>query len=80
MKLKTVHWKFLESLEPPRVVHARCTDVISKENVFGQVTCRFHTKQVWLHIVYDTPLKKFANLIMYNWTKTYVNTSDPRSV
>lgn len=35
--LKTIRWKFLESLEPPRVVHARCTDVISKENIFGQV-------------------------------------------
>lgn len=34
---KTIHWKFLESLEPPRVVHARCTDVVSKENIFGQV-------------------------------------------
>ncbi|XP_053615959.1 large ribosomal subunit protein mL45 [Plodia interpunctella] len=43
--LKTIRWKFLESLEPPRVVHARCTDIVSKENVFGQVTVRFHTRQ-----------------------------------
>lgn len=43
---KTIHWKFLKSLEPPRVVHARCTDVITKENIFGQVTVRFHTQQV----------------------------------
>ncbi|CAG9793219.1 unnamed protein product [Diatraea saccharalis] len=42
---KTIHWKFLDSLEPPRVVHARCTDVISKENIFGQLTVRFHTRQ-----------------------------------
>lgn len=42
---KTIRWKFLESLEPPRVVHARCTDIISKENIFGQVTVRFHTRQ-----------------------------------
>ncbi|CAG4985557.1 unnamed protein product [Colias eurytheme] len=42
---KTIRWKFLESLEPPRVVHARCTDVVSKENIFGQVTVRFHTRQ-----------------------------------
>ncbi|XP_041983045.1 probable 39S ribosomal protein L45, mitochondrial [Aricia agestis] len=42
---KTIRWKFLDSLEPPRVVHARCTDVISKENIFGQVTVRFHTRQ-----------------------------------
>ncbi|XP_037036456.1 probable 39S ribosomal protein L45, mitochondrial [Bradysia coprophila] len=43
---KTIHWKFLKSLEPPRVVHARCTDIVTKENIFGQVTVRFHTQQV----------------------------------
>ncbi|XP_055378184.1 probable 39S ribosomal protein L45, mitochondrial [Condylostylus longicornis] len=42
---KTIHWKFLQSLEPPRVVHARVTDVISKENLFAQITVRFHTQQ-----------------------------------
>ncbi|XP_037868046.1 large ribosomal subunit protein mL45 isoform X2 [Bombyx mori] len=55
--LKTIRWKFLESLEPPRVVHARCTDVISKENIFGQVTVRFHTRQQLA--VYD----RFGRLI-----------------
>ncbi|XP_034836154.1 large ribosomal subunit protein mL45 [Maniola hyperantus] len=44
-RLKTIRWKFIESLEPPRVVHARCTDVISKTNIFGQITVRFHTRQ-----------------------------------
>lgn len=43
---KTIHWKFLQSLEPPRVVHARCTDLITKENIFAQVTVRFHTQQI----------------------------------
>ncbi|XP_052866685.1 probable 39S ribosomal protein L45, mitochondrial [Anopheles cruzii] len=43
---KTIHWKFLKSLEPPRVVHARCTDVITKENIFAQVTVRFHSQQI----------------------------------
>lgn len=43
---KTIHWQFVKSLEPPRVVHARCTDVISKDNIFGQVTVRFHTQQM----------------------------------
>lgn len=42
---KTIHWDFLKSLEPPRVVHVRCTDVISKDNIFAQVTVRFHTQQ-----------------------------------
>lgn len=43
---KTIHWKFVKSLEPPHLVHARCTDLITKENVFGQVTVRFHTQQI----------------------------------
>lgn len=43
---KTIHWKFLKSLELPRMVHARCTEMISKDNIFGQVTIRFHTEQV----------------------------------
>ncbi|XP_023953965.2 probable 39S ribosomal protein L45, mitochondrial [Bicyclus anynana] len=42
---KTIRWRFLESLEPPRVVHARCTDVVSKQNIFGQITVRFHSRQ-----------------------------------
>lgn len=51
VKDKTIHWSFLKSLEPPRVVHARVTDVISKENLFAQVTVRFHTQQ--LLAIYD---------------------------
>ncbi|XP_044265050.1 probable 39S ribosomal protein L45, mitochondrial [Tribolium madens] len=48
---KTIHWKFIKNIELPRVVHARCTDVITKENVFGQTTVRFHTQQMLA--VYD---------------------------
>ncbi|XP_046432011.1 large ribosomal subunit protein mL45 [Neodiprion pinetum] len=48
---KTIHWKFIQSLEPSRVVQARCTEVITKDNVFGQLTVRFHTQQVLA--VYD---------------------------
>ncbi|XP_063993208.1 large ribosomal subunit protein mL45 [Diachasmimorpha longicaudata] len=48
---KTIRWKFLQSLTPPRVVHARCTDLITKDNVFGQLTVRFHTQQTLA--VYD---------------------------
>lgn len=42
---KTIRWKFLKSLELPYVIHARCTDIITKENIFAQVTVRFHTQQ-----------------------------------
>ncbi|XP_012281436.1 probable 39S ribosomal protein L45, mitochondrial [Orussus abietinus] len=48
---KTIHWKFLESLEPARAVHVRCTDMITKENIFAQITVRFHTQQ--LLAIYD---------------------------
>ncbi|KAK2588710.1 hypothetical protein KPH14_001600 [Odynerus spinipes] len=43
---KTIRWKYLESLEPPRVVHARHTEVISKDNLFAQLTVRFHSQQM----------------------------------
>lgn len=43
---KTLHWSFLKSVEPPRVVHARVTDIITKDNLFAQITVRFHTQQV----------------------------------
>ena len=43
---KTVRWQLLKSLEPPRVVHVRHTDLLNKENVFAQVTVRLHTQQV----------------------------------
>ncbi|XP_045613663.2 uncharacterized protein [Procambarus clarkii] len=58
----TVRWQFLGSLEPPRVVHARCTDLISKDNVFAQVTVRFHTKQKPL-LFPVTPASKLARRI-----------------
>ncbi|XP_076625579.1 mitochondrial ribosomal protein L45 isoform X1 [Colletes latitarsis] len=43
---KTIHWTYLESLEPARLVCARCTNLITKENVFAQVTIRFHSQQI----------------------------------
>ncbi|KAF5299104.1 hypothetical protein FQR65_LT09462 [Abscondita terminalis] len=51
MENKTINWKFIKNLELPRVVHARCTDIVTKENIFAQVTVRFHTQQVLA--VYD---------------------------
>ena len=46
-----IRWSFIKSLEPPRVVHARLTNVMSDDNVFGQVTVRFHSQQTFA--VYD---------------------------
>ena len=43
---RTLRWNFIKSLEPPRVAHIRTTNVVSKENIFAQVTVRLHTQQV----------------------------------
>jgi len=56
-KRKTVRWNFIKSLEPPRVVHVRHAEVFDKENIFGQLTVRFHTQQTLA--VYD----RFGRLI-----------------
>ena len=49
LERKSVYWDFVKSLEPPRVVHIRAMDMLEKDNVFGQVTVRFHTQQVILN-------------------------------
>ncbi|XP_044300541.1 39S ribosomal protein L45, mitochondrial isoform X2 [Varanus komodoensis] len=46
-RYKTIRWSFLESLEPPRVVHVRCPTMVNKENLYGQVTVRMHTRQIY---------------------------------
>ncbi|VDL57909.1 unnamed protein product [Hymenolepis diminuta] len=46
LKLRTLHWDFVGSLEPPRVVSCRTEEALGKGNVFGQVTIRFHTQQL----------------------------------
>ncbi|GBO05100.1 putative 39S ribosomal protein L45, mitochondrial [Araneus ventricosus] len=45
-KNKTIVWKFIQQLEPPRIVHIRTTELVSKSNIFAQITCRLHTQQV----------------------------------
>lgn len=49
-RYKTIRWRFVESLELPKVVHARCPDMVSKGNLYGQVTVRMHSKQVHLAV------------------------------
>lgn len=48
LELKTFKWNFVRSIEPPRVVHVRVTDMMSKENLYAQVTVRLFTQQVSL--------------------------------
>lgn len=59
-KGRSIYWEFLKSLEAPQVVQVRCQDIISKGNVFAQVTVRFHTQQILA--VYD----RFGRLIHGN--------------
>ncbi|KAK7081154.1 39S ribosomal protein L45, mitochondrial [Halocaridina rubra] len=56
-KNKTIRWQFIKSVEPASVVHARTTEVITKENIFAQITVRLHTQQTLA--VYD----RFGRLI-----------------
>ncbi|XP_054254786.1 39S ribosomal protein L45, mitochondrial [Indicator indicator] len=44
-RYRTLRWSFVESLEPPRVVHLRCDSIVNKGNLYGQVTVRIHTRQ-----------------------------------
>lgn len=46
VKGKSIIWKFVKSLEQPQIVHARCTNLVEKDNIFGQITVRFHTQQI----------------------------------
>ncbi|KAM4692230.1 large ribosomal subunit protein mL45 [Rhinophrynus dorsalis] len=50
-RYRTLRWKFVESLEAPRVVQVRCPEMVSKGNLYGQVTVRMHSKQSL--IIYD---------------------------
>lgn len=43
---KQIKWQFIKSLEPARIVHVRETALVTKINVFAQVTVRLHTQQV----------------------------------
>jgi len=54
---KTIRWNFIKTLEPPLVVQARCAEMASKDNMFGQLTVRMHTQQTLA--VYD----RFGRLI-----------------
>ncbi|XP_014905368.1 large ribosomal subunit protein mL45 [Poecilia latipinna] len=57
-RYKTIRWRFVESLEPPRVVHVRCPDMVTKGNLYGQVTVRMHSKQTLA--IYD----RFGRLML----------------
>nr|XP_039266734.1 39S ribosomal protein L45, mitochondrial-like [Styela clava] len=46
LDVKTINWKFVETIEPPRTVQIICLPMMHDENFYGQVTVRFHTRQL----------------------------------
>lgn len=46
LDVKTVDWKFIESIEPPRTVQVMCLPMMHEDNLYGQVTVRFYTRQL----------------------------------
>jgi len=50
-KFKTVRWKWVEALEPTQVVHVVTREMLSKSNIYAQITVRMHSKQTLA--VYD---------------------------
>ncbi|XP_006038045.1 39S ribosomal protein L45, mitochondrial isoform X3 [Alligator sinensis] len=50
-RYKTIRWSFVESLEPPRTVQIRHFTMMNKDNLYGQVTVRMHTRQTV--VIYD---------------------------
>ena len=47
-KLKTLRREWVETLEPPKVTHIITREMLSKSNIYGQITVRLHSKQVSL--------------------------------
>lgn len=45
MKFKTLRWEWIETLEPPKVTHIITREMLSKSNIYGQITVRLHSKQ-----------------------------------
>lgn len=46
MNRNTIIWKYLDEIEPPKVVQVRAPDLVQKGNKYAQITVRFHSKQI----------------------------------
>lgn len=67
---KTLRWRYIKEVEYPRVVHARITDVITKENMFAQITVRFHSQQVLDRHRKLIKTHSIKNLVFSRWRCT----------
>lgn len=46
LKLRSLRWKWIETIEKPKTVHIRANSMLAKDNLFAQVTVRLHSKQI----------------------------------
>jgi large subunit ribosomal protein L45 len=44
--LKTIRWKYVRAIDPPRAVHVRVQQIMEKSNYYAQITVRFHSQQM----------------------------------
>jgi large subunit ribosomal protein L45 len=45
-KFKTIRWKWIQAIEQPEIVHIITREMLSKANVYAQITVRMHSQQV----------------------------------
>lgn len=57
LEQKTIVWKFIESIEAPQVIKVGHVPMLEEDNLYAQITVRFHTKQTLA--VYD----RFGRLV-----------------
>ena len=46
MKYKTLKWELVNYIDPPKISHLATREMANQSELFGQVTVRFHSKQV----------------------------------
>ncbi|XP_042910506.1 large ribosomal subunit protein mL45 [Parasteatoda tepidariorum] len=51
VKNKVIKWKYIQTLEHPRVVHIRCQEMQQRDNMFAQITLRLFSQETLA--VYD---------------------------
>ena len=46
LKYKTLRWRYIEALEPPKVISITTSAEFGDGNTYAQITIRLHTRQV----------------------------------
>lgn len=64
---KTIHWKWMGNLEPPKFVKATVIPGIDGLATFGQVTIRFHSQQVCHPVI---PYPQLTHVLLRLWPST----------